>query len=325
MSLFKNEVGRPSNKTIKKRNIFKGICVIFGLIIIGLVGYILNDKGIINLTNKNTKSGNEITTTTNEVVKQEKLSDEEVKKIFDKYNLYTNWLDIFNIEEVSNSYYEKNKDMFDSTFSYFYNADVTNKTISDGMKFAVSMGNLYIKEEVGETAYGEKYTNKVFDFSGNKSLSLEAINQKSIELFGSKINVKNIVDDENNIIVALLDTTFKYNPNTNSIIPGDYGIGDGSSIDYYTKIVDSSVSGNKLEITNKVMFVVCPADDEDYCYVSKTDQDINNIKKTLTTVNKSDIKNIGIDKYINKLDSYKWTFTKNSEGNYVFTSVEKVK
>ena len=37
MSLFKNEVGRPSNKTIKKRNIFKGICVIFGLIIIGLV------------------------------------------------------------------------------------------------------------------------------------------------------------------------------------------------------------------------------------------------------------------------------------------------
>ena len=53
MSLFKNEVGRPSNKTIKKRNIFKGICVIFGLIIIGLVGYILNDKDIINLTNKN--------------------------------------------------------------------------------------------------------------------------------------------------------------------------------------------------------------------------------------------------------------------------------
>ena len=30
--------------------------MIFGLIIIGLVGYILNDKGIINLTNKGNSS-----------------------------------------------------------------------------------------------------------------------------------------------------------------------------------------------------------------------------------------------------------------------------
>ena len=53
MGIFKNDVGRPSNETIKKRNIFKGICVVFGLIILILVGYILNDKGIINLNKKN--------------------------------------------------------------------------------------------------------------------------------------------------------------------------------------------------------------------------------------------------------------------------------
>ena len=52
MSLFKNGVGRPSNETIKKRNVFKGICVLLVLVILGLIGYILNDKGIINLNSK---------------------------------------------------------------------------------------------------------------------------------------------------------------------------------------------------------------------------------------------------------------------------------
>ena len=82
MSLFKNEVGRPSNETIKKRNIFKGICVVFGLIIIGLVVYILNDKGIITF-NKHGQNKNDndkvITTTNGQKEENEKdISDELV-------------------------------------------------------------------------------------------------------------------------------------------------------------------------------------------------------------------------------------------------------
>ena len=42
MGVFKNGVGRPSNETIKKRNIFKGICVVLFIVIIGLIVYILN-------------------------------------------------------------------------------------------------------------------------------------------------------------------------------------------------------------------------------------------------------------------------------------------
>lgn len=38
-----------------------------------------------------------------------------------------------------------------------------------------------------------------------------------------------------------------------------------------------------------------------------------------------DFDDINIDDYIDKLDSFKWTFTKNSDGEYIFTSVEKVK
>lgn len=81
MSMFTNGVGRPSNETIRKRNIFKGICVLLILIIIGLVGYILNDKGIINLTNNNKKNSDNIVTTTKKEIKAEVLSDEEGKKI----------------------------------------------------------------------------------------------------------------------------------------------------------------------------------------------------------------------------------------------------
>ncbi len=52
MGVLKNGVGRPSNETIRNRNILKIVCVLFAIIIIGLVGYILIDKGYITI-NKN--------------------------------------------------------------------------------------------------------------------------------------------------------------------------------------------------------------------------------------------------------------------------------
>ena len=56
MGVFKNEVGRPSNETIKKRNIFKGICVLLIIVVICLIAYILNDKGIFNNEESNNKT-----------------------------------------------------------------------------------------------------------------------------------------------------------------------------------------------------------------------------------------------------------------------------
>ena len=60
MGVFKNEVGRPSNETIKKRNIFKGICVLFVVVIICLITYIVDDKLNVKNTNQpNNKTANE--------------------------------------------------------------------------------------------------------------------------------------------------------------------------------------------------------------------------------------------------------------------------
>ena len=81
MGVFKNGVGRPSNETIKKRNIFKGICVLLVLIIIGMTVYILNDKGIININSKDDKKTNNTTKESEEL----DINSKEVTDLFKKY------------------------------------------------------------------------------------------------------------------------------------------------------------------------------------------------------------------------------------------------
>lgn len=89
MGVFKNEVGRPSNETIRKRSAIKAICIVLVLIIIGMGIYILNDKGIITINiskesktkNKSETKSTQKQTTKKELAKEENLSDEEGRKI----------------------------------------------------------------------------------------------------------------------------------------------------------------------------------------------------------------------------------------------------
>ena len=78
MELFENGVGRPSNETIKKRNIFKGICVLLVIIIICLVAYIINDtkKDV-----KNDVSNNSETNSKEETIEEVDLSKLTTKKV----------------------------------------------------------------------------------------------------------------------------------------------------------------------------------------------------------------------------------------------------
>ena len=117
MTLFKNGIGRPSNETIKKRNVFKIICGLLVLIILGLVIYILNDKGVINLSDKDKKSSKENIITTKPKEESEELSDEEGRKIvesvFGKFTQFSSNLNdehvktraaIFNVESGTTKY-----------------------------------------------------------------------------------------------------------------------------------------------------------------------------------------------------------------------------
>ncbi len=90
MGVFKNEVGRPSNDVIKKRNILKFICFILVVIILLLVAYIVNDK--LNIVDVK-KEDNKVTTK-----KAEEISNEEAKnilrRVFGKkvnYTLFENY------------------------------------------------------------------------------------------------------------------------------------------------------------------------------------------------------------------------------------------
>ena len=76
MDLFKNDVGRPSNEIIKKRNIFKGICIVLSLLVILLTLYILNDKDVIDLNNKSDNNGVATTTNVNKDEKENASSNE---------------------------------------------------------------------------------------------------------------------------------------------------------------------------------------------------------------------------------------------------------
>lgn len=117
MSLFKNEVGRPSNETIKKRNIFKGICVLLVIVVIGLVGYILNEKSIITFdkTNPNKtdkeKPAEQITTTKLSITKKEvfdlnKVSIKEVcyPECTESLSIYGNEVKIDGVVNYGNYY-----------------------------------------------------------------------------------------------------------------------------------------------------------------------------------------------------------------------------
>lgn len=56
-------------------------------------------------------------------------------------------------------------------------------------------------------------------------------------------------------------------------------------------------------------------------------ENINNIKDSISTIEKitsTEIDN-AIRKYEDKLNSFKWTFTKDNTGNYTLLNVEKIK
>ena len=94
MSLFKNDVGRPSNKTIIIRNILKGIAVV--VVGAGLVagGYYLNDYQ--KKDNDDSKDNKKVVTTSKNSVKRNDESEWEIDNCL--FNIITKNLQ--NIDDI---------------------------------------------------------------------------------------------------------------------------------------------------------------------------------------------------------------------------------
>ena len=126
MVMFKNSVGRPSNETIKKRNIFKVVVLILFIIIIGLVVYILNDKGIIKIKEKDNK--NKENNKQKEVINKENEGWYEPKGTAKTIDIYTYKYDTSEENLYITSNYEETKK---SNPSAIYNNVGTYKCSSE--------------------------------------------------------------------------------------------------------------------------------------------------------------------------------------------------
>ena len=320
MGVFKNGVGRPSNETIKKRNIFKGICVLLVLIIIGMTVYILNDKGIINISSKDNKKTVDKKTnkdTTKESEKEEILdvNSDIVVNLFNKMNNFTNDLDLLDVKAEENLY------------SYFYQSDsLKQEQVDDRIKFAYSFANVY--KDIKINYKSEWYDAEKFrkDFVGNVS----DVNNESIKIFGSGFDINKVM--VNGVGPAIFGEQTMINGDKITIEAA--GIGGVQGANIFTKIISSKKKDNKIIIENKVMFVFASENVEQSIFKTAK-KHIDNCEgaSCLGLVDKvSEISNqdnsldkIKIDNYLDKLDTYRWTFKENTDGSYTFESVEKVK
>lgn len=307
MGVFKNGVGRPSNETIKKRNIFKGVCFILLLIVIALVAYIVNDAMKSNANNN--KSNKTSTVETLNV-----SNYEQVEKLFNRMNSFTNHLSLLTVDNVSAIGYD-----------YFYSdKSLLNRDVADDVKFAIAYNELYrkkVNEEIIPSNNGNTFDNFKF--------YLDDINEKVNETFGNHVNINNIINKDKIVNVSIDGTGFKYDEKTKSFSLLGSGVGDCCSAEYKTKIISAKKYSDKIEIINKVMFIFASGcTDEEESFILKSPYSYENYKNFIVedlSKTKKDYKDINIDDYLYSLNSYKWIFTKNKDGNYIFSSVEKVK
>lgn len=307
MGVFKNGVGRPSNETIKKRNIFKGVCFILLLIVIALVAYIVND---IMKSNTNNNKINK----TNTVETLDVSNYEQVEKLFNRMNSFTNHLSLLTSDNNSSIGYD-----------YFYGSkSISNKDVADDVKFAIAYSELY-RKKLNEEIIPSNNDN-TFD---NFKFYLDDINEKVNEIFGNNIDVNNIINKDKIVNVNIDGTGFKYDEKTKSFSLLGSGVGDCCSIEYKTKIISAKKYSDKIEIINKVMFIFgSGCEDEEELFILKSPYSYENYKNFIVedlSKTKKDYENINIDDYLDSLDSYKWTFTKDKNNNYIFNNVEKVK
>ena len=302
MNLFTNGVGRPSNETIKKRNRLKIICVILILLIIGLLVYILYDKGVIKINDNNNE--NKVTETEKEETNNKNITEEEIKKLLS---------DTFYIETpiISNS--------FDNHIAlYFVNKERYDMN-SDAFKLEVAIGHL--KSESIKYSCEELFNNKSlidlfpefkeYDLrceEGYPQYSYEKVNIEYKKLFGKNTNAPKINSN-------LYYPAYVYVNDKKVYAALSYDWGDGG-YPIVSGIKSYEEKNNKLE----VIYGYAPVYDEQNLFLndgSKIPVPDDYYEK------QSYIMKEYFEKYKDKLTDFKLTFEYEGD-HYVYKSVERL-
>ncbi len=320
MGVLKNEVGRPSKKTKIIRGVLKIIGILIVVAVAFYVGYVIKDNEDKKKKDDNYKTEENIKEDNyNEENTKEKLNvnDEKLVSLFNRFNGFNEYLDImYDIYSDGRINYEPT-----SLSSYFYiNDSLENEDLSDEIKFGVSFYDIYLSD------------NQDFNiFDSNFRFYLSEINKKSKELFGSEVNVNNILYSNNYVNVGVLGAVFEYNGEDKSFTVVGGGVGASDSSSYYTKIIKAEQFNDRIEITNKVIFVYQAANENGNNTIKvfkNVTNDYDNgflgLSDEIDDLGETTINSKIIDDYVDDANSFKWTFKKDAAGNYIFEKVEKI-
>ena len=271
----------------------KGVIIVLSLLVVGLGGYIVYDK-CLNKT-ENTK--------TEEKKDEVTLLDVESPTVKELYNK----IDVFSID------YQGDKTFKDEYYGYFYRNDkILASDISDSLKAMIAIKQLS-SYEVEHGTYPSSYT----------TINSSYVKNEVQNIFG-KVSFQNAntpkYQCEQGYVYDASNDYYRMEAAGCGKVCGEFNHEISTTI-----VKAETVNDNVLNIYVKPQFYSLDGEcgDDDYAkssYLEKIYSDFNmtNLVATLNYDSKDD------KSYMNKLDTYKFSFEKNGV-DYYFKSVEKVK
>lgn len=288
-----------------KKKSFVVIVIFLILIIIGLCAYIAYDKGVFG--NKEKKENNTV-----EKKQEEKIEEKEEK--LDVNSEQVNTL-INQIIGQTNNIYTSGIKYFGY---YFQNDELKAENVDDDIILYTALKKIISEKNISLTDYT------------NISISKDEITPVIKKIFGD-------VEYENKTIkITPCDPgTFIYDNNAGLYTVESHGCGGANTSVINHKITDAVKKNDVIEITAAIVYANCGYEQQsadvpgkDYCTfgnsIDENQKVVDNDVILKTEIASNDIDSLfNFDAYMDKLNKYKFTFTRDDNDNYVFTKVEK--
>ena len=286
------------------------IIVLLILIVLGLVCYICYDKGVFG---GKKESSNNNGTKTEISEKEQDYDKEKAKKSIDKYYYEVISENIFTFK---NSYDDLTKNA------------VAIKNITNSKRKTINCSSLYDKsldaQKDGSYGYTVKLNSTVFDlgnFAGGGCdngltdyYDYEDLNTVYKDLFGKDSNIQKS-DFKSGYIV------YDYIENENIFVKLDCRCGGAEGPHYRNYFVQNAKTKGKNLIIN-VGYISMLPDNDAKDIVLKTTIAGEEVRYTEAEIQKDTFEKEFLDKYLDKLDTYEFTF-KYEDDHYVFVDMQK--
>ena len=291
MGVLKNDVGRPSNKTIMIRRILKGICLIIIIALAVFVGYYLK--------NTNTNDKNKISVVKDE--KKAKVNIDYAKEELDRF-VYGNYLNI--VETKMNDDYKG--------YLAISKSESTKQNYTCKELFGNDIEPYGVNDNHSWNVDGLCYDGEAIDF-----YEYETVNKEYIKLFGTNLPKKRINPD--------FMTIYDYSETKNGFTPlscecGDITPGEANII------YEAYKENNELHIIFSIMPFL-PNEEGDGVEIVL---DSKKLSYSITEDVEYDEKNVEIknanelfEKYKDELPKYEFVLTK-KEGSYIYKSFSEI-